>query len=156
MSTTTQTFEYTPGAAPDPAELAAADVIIVAVPTPVDAAHIPDFSPLADAGAAAAAASVASILRFSATSRTSSATSSALASAETALPAYYVAESARGTTCIASLFRIKRRELFSEFLGQKLHVSSPPFILFSGLNYEDFSGFSPVGSLELPGRKSII
>jgi UDP-N-acetyl-D-galactosamine dehydrogenase len=30
----------------DPAALAAADFIIVAVPTPVDAAHIPDFSPL--------------------------------------------------------------------------------------------------------------
>ena len=30
----------------DPAELAKADFIIVAVPTPVDAAHIPDFSPL--------------------------------------------------------------------------------------------------------------
>jgi UDP-N-acetyl-D-galactosamine dehydrogenase len=30
----------------DPAELAEADFIIVAVPTPVDAAHIPDFSPL--------------------------------------------------------------------------------------------------------------
>jgi UDP-N-acetyl-D-galactosamine dehydrogenase len=33
----------------DPAILAAADVIIVAVPTPVDAAHIPDFSPLVGA-----------------------------------------------------------------------------------------------------------
>jgi UDP-N-acetyl-D-galactosamine dehydrogenase len=33
----------------DPAMLAAADVIIVAVPTPVDAAHIPDFSPLVSA-----------------------------------------------------------------------------------------------------------
>ena len=31
----------------DPADLAKADFIIVAVPTPVDAAHIPDFSPLA-------------------------------------------------------------------------------------------------------------
>ncbi len=30
----------------DPAVLAEADVIIVAVPTPVDGAHIPDFSPL--------------------------------------------------------------------------------------------------------------
>lgn len=30
----------------DPAELAKADFIIVAVPTPVDEAHIPDFSPL--------------------------------------------------------------------------------------------------------------
>ena len=30
----------------DPGTLAAADVIIVAVPTPVDAAHRPDFSPL--------------------------------------------------------------------------------------------------------------
>ena len=30
----------------DPATLAKADVIIIAVPTPVDAAHIPDFSPL--------------------------------------------------------------------------------------------------------------
>ncbi len=30
----------------DPASLALADFIIVAVPTPVDAAHIPDFSPL--------------------------------------------------------------------------------------------------------------
>ncbi|MBV8467922.1 MAG: nucleotide sugar dehydrogenase [Burkholderiales bacterium] len=30
----------------DPAELGAADVIIVAVPTPVDEAHVPDFSPL--------------------------------------------------------------------------------------------------------------
>src|SRR5512143_3690294 len=30
----------------DPAELAKADFIIIAVPTPVDAAHIPDFSPL--------------------------------------------------------------------------------------------------------------
>jgi UDP-N-acetyl-D-galactosamine dehydrogenase len=30
----------------DPASLAQADVIIVAVPTPVDEAHIPDFSPL--------------------------------------------------------------------------------------------------------------
>ncbi|OYZ56792.1 MAG: GDP-mannose dehydrogenase, partial [Hydrogenophilales bacterium 16-61-112] len=30
----------------DPADLARADFIIVAVPTPVDAAHIPDFSPL--------------------------------------------------------------------------------------------------------------
>ncbi|MBU1396544.1 MAG: nucleotide sugar dehydrogenase, partial [Gammaproteobacteria bacterium] len=30
----------------DPADLAKADFIIVAVPTPVDAAHIPDFSPL--------------------------------------------------------------------------------------------------------------
>src|SRR5512139_2844028 len=30
----------------DPAELAKADFIIVAVPTPVDQAHIPDFSPL--------------------------------------------------------------------------------------------------------------
>jgi len=30
----------------DPKELAAADIIVVAVPTPVDAAHQPDFSPL--------------------------------------------------------------------------------------------------------------
>ncbi|HNQ04742.1 MAG TPA: nucleotide sugar dehydrogenase [Thiobacillaceae bacterium] len=30
----------------DPSTIAKADVIIVAVPTPVDAAHIPDFSPL--------------------------------------------------------------------------------------------------------------
>lgn len=30
----------------DPADLAKADFIIVAVPTPVDQAHIPDFSPL--------------------------------------------------------------------------------------------------------------
>ena len=30
----------------DPARLGEADVIIVAVPTPVDAAHIPDFRPL--------------------------------------------------------------------------------------------------------------
>ena len=30
----------------DPSTLARADVIIIAVPTPVDAAHIPDFSPL--------------------------------------------------------------------------------------------------------------
>jgi UDP-N-acetyl-D-galactosamine dehydrogenase len=30
----------------DPADLAEADVMIVAVPTPVDGAHIPDFSPL--------------------------------------------------------------------------------------------------------------
>ena len=30
----------------DPSDLAKADFIIVAVPTPVDAAHIPDFSPL--------------------------------------------------------------------------------------------------------------
>ena len=30
----------------DPAVLSAADFIVVAVPTPVDAAHIPDFSPL--------------------------------------------------------------------------------------------------------------
>ena len=30
----------------DPADLAKADFIVVAVPTPVDAAHIPDFSPL--------------------------------------------------------------------------------------------------------------
>lgn len=35
----------------DPATLARADVIIVAVPTPVDAAHIPDFSPLLGASA---------------------------------------------------------------------------------------------------------
>jgi UDP-N-acetyl-D-glucosamine/UDP-N-acetyl-D-galactosamine dehydrogenase len=33
----------------DPASLAQADVIIVAVPTPVDAAHIPDFGPLVGA-----------------------------------------------------------------------------------------------------------
>src|SRR3977135_2329302 len=30
----------------DPAELAAADIIVVAVPTPIDAARQPDFSPL--------------------------------------------------------------------------------------------------------------
>ena len=30
----------------DPADLHDADVIIIAVPTPVDEAHIPDFSPL--------------------------------------------------------------------------------------------------------------
>jgi len=30
----------------DPATIATADLIIVAVPTPVDEAHIPDFSPL--------------------------------------------------------------------------------------------------------------
>ena len=30
----------------DPSRLASADFLIVAVPTPVDAAHIPDFSPL--------------------------------------------------------------------------------------------------------------
>ena len=30
----------------DPSKLAAADIIVVAVPTPVDAAHIPDFRPL--------------------------------------------------------------------------------------------------------------
>jgi len=30
----------------DPKELAAADIVVVAVPTPVDAAHQPDFSPL--------------------------------------------------------------------------------------------------------------
>jgi len=35
----------------DPASLGAADVIIVAVPTPVDAAHIPDFEPLLKASA---------------------------------------------------------------------------------------------------------
>lgn len=33
----------------DPAILSAADFIVVAVPTPVDAAHIPDFSPLVGA-----------------------------------------------------------------------------------------------------------
>ncbi len=36
----------------DPAELAAADCIVVAVPTPVDAAHNPDFSALAGASEA--------------------------------------------------------------------------------------------------------
>jgi UDP-N-acetyl-D-galactosamine dehydrogenase len=35
----------------EPQDLAEADVIIVAVPTPVDNAHIPDFSPLAGASA---------------------------------------------------------------------------------------------------------
>lgn len=35
----------------DPAMLAKADFIIVAVPTPVDSAHIPDFSPLESASA---------------------------------------------------------------------------------------------------------
>ncbi|HEX5801630.1 MAG TPA: nucleotide sugar dehydrogenase [Azospira sp.] len=38
----------------DPAELAAAEFIIVAVPTPVDAAHQPDFSPLIAASASIA------------------------------------------------------------------------------------------------------
>lgn len=38
----------------DPTELAQADFIIVAVPTPVDAAHQPDFSPLATASASIA------------------------------------------------------------------------------------------------------
>ncbi len=33
----------------DPKELAAADIIVVAVPTPVDAAHRPDFTPLVSA-----------------------------------------------------------------------------------------------------------
>ena len=33
----------------DPTQLAEADIIIVAVPTPVDAAHIPDFKPLVGA-----------------------------------------------------------------------------------------------------------
>jgi UDP-N-acetyl-D-glucosamine/UDP-N-acetyl-D-galactosamine dehydrogenase len=37
----------------DASQLAAADFIIVAVPTPVDAAHIPDFSPLIDASTTA-------------------------------------------------------------------------------------------------------
>jgi UDP-N-acetyl-D-galactosamine dehydrogenase len=37
----------------DPAQLAAADAIIVAVPTPVDAAHNPDFGPLVGASEAA-------------------------------------------------------------------------------------------------------
>ncbi len=37
----------------DPAALAAADAIIVAVPTPVDAAHNPDFGPLMGASTAA-------------------------------------------------------------------------------------------------------
>jgi UDP-N-acetyl-D-glucosamine/UDP-N-acetyl-D-galactosamine dehydrogenase len=37
----------------DPAGLAAADYIVIAVPTPVDAAHNPDFSPLASASATA-------------------------------------------------------------------------------------------------------
>jgi UDP-N-acetyl-D-glucosamine/UDP-N-acetyl-D-galactosamine dehydrogenase len=36
----------------DPSELRRADFIIVAVPTPVDVAHIPDFSPLVDASSA--------------------------------------------------------------------------------------------------------
>ncbi len=36
----------------DPRELAAADVIVVAVPTPIDAAHQPDFSPLVGASRA--------------------------------------------------------------------------------------------------------
>ncbi|MDR0736262.1 MAG: nucleotide sugar dehydrogenase [Zoogloeaceae bacterium] len=35
----------------DPAGIACADIIIVAVPTPVDAAHAPDFSPLVGASA---------------------------------------------------------------------------------------------------------
>jgi UDP-N-acetyl-D-galactosamine dehydrogenase len=35
----------------DPAELAGADYIVVAVPTPVDSAHNPDFAPLAGASA---------------------------------------------------------------------------------------------------------
>jgi len=42
-------LEYTT----DPAALVAADAIIVAVPTPVDAAHNPDFSPLIGASEAA-------------------------------------------------------------------------------------------------------
>src|SRR5690242_16316611 len=33
----------------DPSELRACDVIVVAVPTPVDDAHLPDFSPLVSA-----------------------------------------------------------------------------------------------------------
>ena len=33
----------------DPAELARADVLVVAVPTPVDVGHKPDFSPLVSA-----------------------------------------------------------------------------------------------------------
>ena len=33
----------------DPSALRDADVIVIAVPTPVDAAHIPDFSPLVGA-----------------------------------------------------------------------------------------------------------
>ncbi|MDR2164260.1 MAG: nucleotide sugar dehydrogenase [Zoogloeaceae bacterium] len=37
----------------DPARLKEADVIIVAVPTPVDAAHIPDFRPLVSASVSA-------------------------------------------------------------------------------------------------------
>jgi UDP-N-acetyl-D-glucosamine/UDP-N-acetyl-D-galactosamine dehydrogenase len=37
----------------DPAELAQADFIIIAVPTPVDGAHAPDFSPLIGASATA-------------------------------------------------------------------------------------------------------
>ena len=36
----------------DAADLAAADVVIVAVPTPVDHAHIPDFGPLVGASRA--------------------------------------------------------------------------------------------------------
>ena len=38
----------------DPAAIARADFIIVAVPTPIDQAHIPDFSPLASASATVA------------------------------------------------------------------------------------------------------
>ncbi|MEW6132423.1 MAG: nucleotide sugar dehydrogenase [Pseudomonadota bacterium] len=37
----------------DPAELGKADYLIIAVPTPVDAAHQPDFAPLVSASAAA-------------------------------------------------------------------------------------------------------
>jgi UDP-N-acetyl-D-glucosamine/UDP-N-acetyl-D-galactosamine dehydrogenase len=37
----------------DPADLAAADFIVIAVPTPVDSAHSPDFSPLVGASAVA-------------------------------------------------------------------------------------------------------
>ncbi len=38
----------------DPAAIAKADFIIVAVPMPIDQAHIPDFSPLASASATVA------------------------------------------------------------------------------------------------------
>ena len=36
----------------DPADLAGADIVIVAVPTPVNEARLPDFSPLLSACAA--------------------------------------------------------------------------------------------------------
>lgn len=35
----------------DPAQLSEADFIIIAMPTPVDEAHVPDFKPLIGAGA---------------------------------------------------------------------------------------------------------